>query len=270
MRQPFSFLMKVLPHETSEPFYSDQTLDLSGNKISALPVLLVLLKLRTLRLDTNRLAALPDLSELADLRDLSAENNRLEGPSAVGPLPPSLTRLSLAHNALAGVPVSLIAAAAVGGANSSSGGRASDGGLPALAVLDLSGNRISVLPAMPGLPALAELTMDDNLLTGVGAEVTALMGLKRLSLRRNRIAATVPRAAAGGGGGGSGGREQSLCRELFEATAVEVLNLEGNPLDKPQLMAMEGVAAFLARREKLKNRNLQGGAALSLSVCGLD
>lgn len=51
---------------------------------------------------------------------------------------------------------------------------------------------------------------------------------------------------------------------------MESLELAGNILDKADLVAMEGVDAFLARREKNKNKNLQGGALQTLSVCGLD
>lgn len=51
---------------------------------------------------------------------------------------------------------------------------------------------------------------------------------------------------------------------------MESLELAGNLLDKKDFMQMEGVDAFLARREKNKNRNLQGGGMLTLSVCGLD
>lgn len=48
------------------------------------------------------------------------------------------------------------------------------------------------------------------------------------------------------------------------------LELAGNVLDKTDLMGMEGVESFLSRREKSKNKSLQGGGMLDLSVCGLD
>lgn len=63
---------------------------------------------------------------------------------------------------------------------------------------------------------------------------------------------------------------QAISRGLFADSRVESLDLEGNILDKADLMQMEGVDAFLARREKNKNKNLQGGGMLTLSVCGLD
>lgn len=63
---------------------------------------------------------------------------------------------------------------------------------------------------------------------------------------------------------------QAISRRLFADSVVESLELADNLLDKSDLMRMEGVDAFLSRREKNKNKNLQGGGMLTLSVCGLD
>lgn len=63
---------------------------------------------------------------------------------------------------------------------------------------------------------------------------------------------------------------QAISQRLFADSSVETLELAGNILDKSELVQMEGVEAFLSRREKIKNKNLQGGALLTLSVCGLD
>ena len=63
---------------------------------------------------------------------------------------------------------------------------------------------------------------------------------------------------------------QAISRGIFADSVVESMELEGNILDKADLMKMEGVDAFLARRERNKNKNLQGGGMLTLSVCGLD
>lgn len=63
---------------------------------------------------------------------------------------------------------------------------------------------------------------------------------------------------------------QAISRGLLADSAVEFLELAGNVLDKPDLLRMEGVDAFLGRREKTKNKSLQGGGMLTLSICGLD
>lgn len=63
---------------------------------------------------------------------------------------------------------------------------------------------------------------------------------------------------------------QSISQALFTVSAVESLELAGNLLEKNELVAMAGVDVFLTRRQKHKNKNLQGGALLELSVCGLD
>ena len=63
---------------------------------------------------------------------------------------------------------------------------------------------------------------------------------------------------------------QAISQGVLAESPVESLELAGNLLDKTDFMKMEGVDAFLARRERNKNRNLQGGGMLTLSVCGLD
>lgn len=68
----------------------------------------------------------------------------------------------------------------------------------------------------------------------------------------------------------SGNQRQAIAPALFVESSIEALELAGNRLDKADLMRMDGVEAFLSRREKNKNKNLQGGTLLTLSVCGLD
>jgi hypothetical protein len=102
----------------------------------------------------------------------------------------------------------------------------------------------------------------------VDATVAALPALHTLSLRRNTIGTAItpppPQQQQ------QGRQQQPLARELFERTSVVVLNLEGNCIDKVALMEMAGVAAFMERRERAKDKGLKGGAMLTLSLCGLD
>eukprot|EP00903_Cladosiphon_okamuranus_P018570 g17093.t1 len=220
-----------------------RALNMSSNSLKLLPSAInTLTKLKTLRLDGNRLEAIPDLSALSSLADVSAGGNRLTGAGALGALPASLTKLVLRENKLGEVPLAVL------------------GGLPALQVLDLSANSIEGLPPLAAvLPALVELILDQNSLRALGDELVGLSKLKKLSARSNHIAAVDPFSG-----------QQAISQGLFADSSVESLELAGNIMDKTDLMRMEGVAAFLARREKNKNKNLQGGGMLTLSVCGLD
>ncbi|CAM9638475.1 unnamed protein product, partial [Chrysoparadoxa australica] len=215
------------------------TLDLTSNALRELPIgLTTLTKLKTLRLDGNKLESLIDLSSLPVLSDVSAANNRLQAAAVMG-LPQSLKKLDLSGNQLHEVP----------GAVTSLGN---------LTVLALMQCQLDLLPPLPGLTQLLELSLDGNKITVVEAYVAEMPKLKTLSLRHNKIGAQ------------AFGR-QSLAAALFTSSQVEVLNLEGNLLDKQALLAMDGVNAFLERRLKAKNKNIHGGAHFTdLSICGLD
>lgn len=63
---------------------------------------------------------------------------------------------------------------------------------------------------------------------------------------------------------------QAISQKLFANSNVDSLELSGNILDKSELVQMAGVEAFLSRRENNKNKNIQGGALVTLSLCGLD
>ncbi|CAM9985055.1 unnamed protein product [Ectocarpus sp. 12 AP-2014] len=220
-----------------------RTLNMASNSLKLLPAAMsTLTKLKILRLDSNKLEAIPDLSTLSSLTDISAGSNRLAGAGALGALPACLKKLVLRDNSLGEVPAAVL------------------DGLPALQVLDLSANGIEGLPPFGAtLPALEELILDENSLRALGDELVGLSKLKKLSVRSNRIAVVNPFNG-----------QQSISRGLFADSAVESLELAGNALDKTDLMRMEGVDDFLARREKNKNKSLQGGGMLTLSVCGLD
>jgi Leucine-rich repeat (LRR) protein len=245
-----------------------RTLDLSGNRLSELPPQLNALKaLKTLKVSSNALATLPDLSGLEALttvRDtfvymrmhvlmlilfncgcsrnlkLVLDGNVLEDiPHA---LPPNLTKLSLKGNRLRAVPRSVL-------------------GLTQLQELDLSDNALESLPSNLGeMQELQELNVDGNRLTELPGALARCAKLKVLSARRNTLV-----------GRSAGGKTQPLAAELLGGgSAVQVLNLEGNPMTKEDLQGMDGFDAFLSRRTKLKNKEIHGGLNSDLSLCGLD
>lgn len=63
---------------------------------------------------------------------------------------------------------------------------------------------------------------------------------------------------------------QCIPSSLFIATPLQSLNLEGNSeLTNKIMLSFEGVDEFLARRQKLNQKNLQGGGMVDFSVFGL-
>ncbi|KAG7386966.1 hypothetical protein PHYPSEUDO_014950 [Phytophthora pseudosyringae] len=217
-----------------------RTLDVSGNRLDALPPQLGgLAALKTLKVSSNVLATLPDLSSLTALATLVLDGNVLE--DLPHPLPPNVTKLSLRGNRLSTLPRSVL-------------------NLGKLQELDLSENALETLPANLGeLQQLQELNVDGNRLTELPAALARCAKLKVLSARRNRLV-----------GQSAGAKAQPIAAELLEDSAVQVMNLEGNPLTKEDLQRMDGFDAFLTRRTELKNKEIHGGLNSDLSLCGLE
>ncbi|CAI5713131.1 unnamed protein product [Peronospora destructor] len=217
-----------------------RTLDLTGNKLSDLPPQVNALKmLKTLKVSSNMLETLPDLSALEALTTLVLDGNVLEDIPNV--LPPNLIKLSLKSNRLSTVPRSVLA-------------------LTQLQELDLSENKLESLSAHLGeMHELQELILDGNKLTELPAALARCVKLKVLSARRNTLV-----------GQSAGAKVQSITAEVLgENSAVQVMNLEGNPMTKEDLQKMDGFDAFLTRRTKLKNKEIHGGLNADLSLCGL-
>lgn len=156
-------------------------------------------------------------------------------------LPPNLTKLSLRGNRLQHVPPAVLA-------------------LSRLQELDLAGNAITALPdGVSQLGELQELTVDENALTELPAALAKCGKLKVLSARANRLAGKQTKE-----------QPQAIAPEVLRDSIVQVMNLEGNPLSKADLEAMDGFDAFLHRRTQLKHKEIHGGLQSDLSVCGLD
>ncbi len=244
-----------------------KTLDLSHNQLTngdenLCKLLSSCLTLKTLKLGHNNVheGGLPSLEGLRNLQTLTLSNNRLgvakAKPSksskmqalstfaAFPALPPSLKTLSISNNGLYAVPSPVTSPSLV-----------------SLKSLDMSGNQLSgLLPqALKVLASLTELNLDNNRLSGLDCGLV-LPTLKSLSLQNNNLTYDehAPSIA------------QSLPSHLFTESPLQDLTLTGNPLLKRELMEFEGFDAFLSRRQKLKKKDLDGGALTSLSLCGLD
>lgn len=232
--------LKTLPLEVLE-LLTLRTLDLTNNKLRELPSQLnELTALKTLKISSNHLVELPTLSKLEALTTLVLDNNLLEDiPNA---LPPNVTKLSLKGNKLCTIPHSVLA-------------------LVHLQELDLSDNALTTLPAdLSKMEGLQELNVDNNKVTEVPAALGKCPKLKVLSVRQNGLT-----------GRSQGALLQSIAAEVLgEGSAIQVLNLKGNPLTKEDLQGMDGFDAFLTRRTQLKNKELHGGLNSDLSLCGLE
>jgi Leucine-rich repeat (LRR) protein len=159
-------------------------------------------------------------------------------------LPPNLTKLSLSNNRLQEISIHLTT-------------------LRQLKELDLSDNKISNIPDhIKDLSELEDLKLDRNLLEELPQVLAKCGKLKTLSTRFNRL---------------KGDKEkikkriyQCISSEILESSSVQILNLDGNPMTKFDLEAMQGVEVFLQRRQLLKDKEIHGGLSTDTSLCGLD
>lgn len=219
-----------------------KTLDLSGNRLKAIPVeVYQLVNLKSLFLTGCNLQFTNNLHDMVNLTKLKLDHNDLE-VEKVRTLPISLVILDLSFNHLVGIPASL-------------------NGLINLLVLNLSNNRIESIYGIDGLLALTHLNLDDNLLVELPESICQLVKLKKLSLARNRFTKhSISRPG-----------DQSIPAALLERSELDHIDLAGNVgLSKAEVMAFAGIEHFLRRRQALSDKNFQGGALADNSLFGLD
>ena len=227
---------------------------MSLNKLKRLgDRLAVLTELKSLNVDNNALVAgsLAPVAKLSKLQSLSAGGNKLglhtaDTPSAAAlpTLPPSLKQIKLDANSFSTFPPQLIL------------------GLVRLEKLDLSHNNLaSIPPDISALVSLTELNLDHNVIVALPATMGQLKQLKTLSLRSNQLRASNTSF--------SETNPQPLPASLFEDTPLIDLNLHDNPMTSTVLNQFEGYDKFLERREKIKSKDIYGGALTNLDVCGL-
>jgi len=204
------------------------------------------------------------VSELSKLQNLSAGGNQIGKPIPVGAaaaspkknkktttilpeLPPSLKQLKLDRNHLSSIPRQLVSVK-----------------LRKLEKMDLSGNNLAAIPVeISNLIALTELNLDNNSVVSLPDSIGSLTKLKVLSLKNNHIHVTK-------GVVHSTSNPQPLPRSLFVDTPIIDLNLHGNRMTSTQLNEFDGYPEFLERRQKVKSKDIYGGALTNLDVCGLE
>lgn len=234
-----------------------RTLDVSKNKMKSLGHLERLTNLKSLHCEGNQLpaGALAPVAKLSKLQSLFAGRNLLgktvatggsSQPSPLPTLPATLKQLVLEHNFFSSVPRSVVSATLI-----------------KLEKLDLSHNQLASLPEeISNLKKLEELRLDNNMIVALPKAVGKLQKLKVLSLKQNAIAVRSTTF--------SDRNPQPLPASLFADTPLIDLNLHGNKITSTQLNQFEGYSVFLDRRQKVKTKDLYGGAMTNLDVCGLE
>jgi hypothetical protein len=202
-----------LPADVADVLAELRGLDLSGNRLTAVPAWLGQLdSLEQLDLSGNRITALDGLRWLSRLSALELSDNRLrtlpDGWAAGG----RLRWLSLAGNRL----TSLVPLAP----------------LPAVQVLDVARNRLETLEGLPGAATLRSLDASGNELARLAPGLDRFRALRRLDLSRNRLTADAiePLADLPVSELLLGWNQIAEARPWFAQRDFRVLSVTGNPI----------------------------------------
>lgn len=218
-----------------------KNIDISGNILKAIPVeLYMMANLKVFHASRCNIQRIADMSGLARLGVIELDQNDLEIDS-LKPFPSSVQKVNLAGNHLSAFPPIMR-------------------GLNQIVELNLAGNRIETIFGIGTLTGLIVLILDDNLLVEVSTDASQLIKLQKISLKNNRMS---KQAISFDG--------QSIPAAFFTSTAVESMELSGNPsLGKTDILAFEGIESVIERRKRAKDKNFQGGAMTDMSLFGLD
>jgi Leucine-rich repeat (LRR) protein len=209
-----------------------KTLDISGNTLKYLPAdILHMLQLKVLHAARCNIQRTYDMGVLTRLHTLSLNDNDLEA-DCLAQLPTQLQRLNLRNNHMVVIPQAGLV------------------GLLNLTELNLSGNRLISCAGLGVLMSLVDLNLDGNSLSEISPDLALCSQLKHLSIKNNRLS------------GKAEDGSQSIPAVLFTHTLLDELLLPGNAmLSRAMVYSFEGVAAFVERRKRSRDRNLAGGAA---------
>ncbi|RLN59016.1 hypothetical protein BBJ28_00006806 [Nothophytophthora sp. Chile5] len=190
--------LERLPATCGDQWGMLETLQLSHNRLSALPVTFGLLRsLRTLQLASNRLTKLPlELGALVNLRELDVSWNQLASlPEELGCLE-ALTALDLSHNKLAVFPETIAMWQQLTSLRCSHNALTTPlttafGHLQTLQYADLAQNQLSALePCLYELRMLEVLNLAGNCIALLPREMAQhCVALRKLDLHSNRLRA---------------------------------------------------------------------------------
>lgn len=218
-----------------------RALDISGNpQLKTIPLeILGLVNVKSLNAAKCSIQRLHNLDMLTRLTMLRLDRNDLE-ETTVGTLPVSITQLSIRGNHFRTIPPTLFV-------------------LDRIIFLDLCGNRLENINGIEALVTLQELLMDDNHLVELPTSIGALARLQHLSAKNNQLRSSAVTREG-----------QSIPVELFVATAIERLDLAGNPMRQIDIMSFDGIESFMSRRKASKDKLIQGGGMVDSSLFGLN
>jgi Leucine-rich repeat (LRR) protein len=200
-----------------------EVLDLHTNKLTSLPIEIRLLtSLRTLNVSSNQLRSIPAELFGSKLLELQAARNKLDGSLFTSGTFPYLQELNVSNNTLT---------------------RLCDGDsidLPALRVLNLSTNRVELLPNMDTWVNMRTLIMAENKLTMLPPSIYALR-LQTLDITANDI---------------------TILDERMALMPLEKLIVAANPLREKKFLTMspEDIQRVLASRLTVEEpTTIEGG-----------
>ncbi|KAB8748958.1 hypothetical protein FH972_026509 [Carpinus fangiana] len=204
-----------------------ESLDLHGNKLSSLPKSIRALKqLRSLNVGNNRISDLNmDIVTLLPLTELYASSNALTGalfPMSVTQMP-RLQVLSIANNSIASLSFSPLLS------------------FPSLRRLDVSCNRLFMLPDMSTWQCLNNLLCEENSLEAFPPGFTSLSSLRNASFEHNNI--------------------KDLVDGIQDMDSLETLALGGNTIRPTKYMTMstEQLKMDLAKKIALAQAPVESG-----------
>jgi Leucine-rich repeat (LRR) protein len=218
-----------------------KNLDISGNDLRAgVPsCVLKFTNLKSLQISRCQLRMAPDFSAMVNLAALKLDHNQLTETS-FPVLPTSLTSLDISFNNLSAISSSILF-------------------LIHLKVLNVANNQLVTLEGMENLLALEELNCDRNSIFELPEGLACSRSLRSVSVRFNQLASPEPLG------------KQCIPQAILEGTALQSLQLEGNSLLSNNIvMNFKGMDAFIARRQKIKDKSFSGGALTNMSLFGLD
>ncbi|XP_061599768.1 leucine-rich repeat-containing protein 57 [Cololabis saira] len=211
--------LQEFPEELQRLTANLRTMDLSGNKIEALPGSVGnFVQLKSLTLNSNRLTGLPaEIGKLKKLETLSVNGNLIKQlPPSVGQLK-ALRTLCLAGNQISEFPTGL-------------------GVLRQLDMLDLSRNKIQSVPTAVSELQAIEINLNQNQISSLSVEVSRCPRLKVLRLEENCLELA------------------SIPHSILSQSQVSLFSVEGNLFEVKNLRDLEGYDKYMERFTATKKK----------------
>jgi len=211
--------LEKFPPELVQVAGSLRNLDLSNNKLNALPVNLGAFKiLKSLNISKNRIVDIPQqIESLVKLEILNLSYNGLQKiPDGFSKLK-NLKEVDLSHNSLTEFPTCL-------------------SGLKHLNVVNLTKNKITqILEEVKGVEA-TEINLNENQISRIDSSIATCPRLKTLRLEENCLSL------------------EAIPTELLSDSGVSLLSLEGNLFDTKSLDTLPGYSQYMERYTAVKRK----------------